>query len=403
MAGVCEGLGRAFDVDPVIFRVVFPVLVLAGGSGLLLYVLAWAGIPEAGRDTSLVEDAIGRGRPVRGLARWLPVLPFLLAALFLFGMIGGPGGPSDVLALAVVAVVAYWLWHRRPEEGDATAPAPAPVPPAAPSPPSGGAWATTGAGPVVAPAPPAAGAPPVDAPPVTSGDAAWSPAGGSPPDTPGYGAAGGDGDPWRDAPPPARRPSLGGLAASTLAVAAGVVLALNLGGSTEITLQAFLAGAILFVGVALVLATWFGRSGGLVVLGTALVVAFLVTSTTAVPVSGGAGERTWRPVGVEELRDDYRLGAGDALLDLADVDDLPAGTSRVEVRLGAGELRVVVPDDVTVEVDARAGMGEVVVLDRTENGFGVRSEVVDRQGGSPRLVLDARVGLGRVEVTRGAS
>jgi phage shock protein PspC (stress-responsive transcriptional regulator) len=431
VAGVCEGLGRSFDIDPVIFRVVFPVLVLAGGSGLLLYLLAWAGIPEEGRDTSLVEDAVGRGRPVRGLARWLPVLPFLLAGLFLLGMIGGPGGPSDGLALAVVAVVAFWLWQRRPDGDPRPTPPPVP-PPAAPSPPTGGSWAASGQAPLVAPAPPevgvtgatsaagaapgpdpdlpaappppAAGVPSPEAPPMTSGDAAWSPAGGPPHGTPGYGAAAAGDGPWHGATPTAtRRPSLGGLTASTLAVAAGVALSLNLGGLTQITLQAFLAGAILFVGVALVLATWFGRSGGLVLLGTALVVAFLVVSTTAVPVSGGAGERTWRPVGAEELRSEYRLGAGDALLDLSDVDDLPAGTSRVEVRLGAGELRVVVPDDTTVEVDARAGIGEVVVLDRTENGLGVRSEVVDRQDGSPRLVLDTRVGLGRVEVTRATS
>ena len=37
--GVCGGLGEYFDVDPVIFRILFVVLFLFGGCGLLLYLI----------------------------------------------------------------------------------------------------------------------------------------------------------------------------------------------------------------------------------------------------------------------------------------------------------------------------------------------------------------------------
>ena len=47
VAGVIAGLGHYFNVDPVVIRVLWIVLVLIGGSGILLYIIAWIAIPEA--------------------------------------------------------------------------------------------------------------------------------------------------------------------------------------------------------------------------------------------------------------------------------------------------------------------------------------------------------------------
>src|SRR6478735_1979406 len=41
VAGVAGGLGRHLDVDPLIIRVLFVVLVFFGGSGLLVYGVLW--------------------------------------------------------------------------------------------------------------------------------------------------------------------------------------------------------------------------------------------------------------------------------------------------------------------------------------------------------------------------
>jgi phage shock protein C len=46
IAGVCGGLGRYFNFDPVLFRIAFLVLLIPGGLGLLLYIIAWIAIPE---------------------------------------------------------------------------------------------------------------------------------------------------------------------------------------------------------------------------------------------------------------------------------------------------------------------------------------------------------------------
>ncbi len=47
LGGVCAGLAAYWDIDPVIIRVVFIVLVLLGGSGVLIYLILWLIIPEA--------------------------------------------------------------------------------------------------------------------------------------------------------------------------------------------------------------------------------------------------------------------------------------------------------------------------------------------------------------------
>ena|SRR5919197_4381000 len=46
IAGVCGGLGRYLDVDPVLLRIAFVVLAIAGGSGILIYIVALIVIPQ---------------------------------------------------------------------------------------------------------------------------------------------------------------------------------------------------------------------------------------------------------------------------------------------------------------------------------------------------------------------
>ncbi len=45
LGGVCGGLGEYFEIDPVLIRLVWLILILFGGVGLVLYVIAWAIIP----------------------------------------------------------------------------------------------------------------------------------------------------------------------------------------------------------------------------------------------------------------------------------------------------------------------------------------------------------------------
>jgi len=44
--GVCSGMGKYFDIDPVIIRIIFIILLFTGGSGFLAYIIAIFIIPE---------------------------------------------------------------------------------------------------------------------------------------------------------------------------------------------------------------------------------------------------------------------------------------------------------------------------------------------------------------------
>lgn len=45
IAGVCGGLGEYFNIDPVIMRLIVAATFLLGGSGLIIYLIAWFIIP----------------------------------------------------------------------------------------------------------------------------------------------------------------------------------------------------------------------------------------------------------------------------------------------------------------------------------------------------------------------
>ena len=45
IGGVCGGLAEYFGVDPVLVRVIFVVIAIFAGSGLLLYILLWLLVP----------------------------------------------------------------------------------------------------------------------------------------------------------------------------------------------------------------------------------------------------------------------------------------------------------------------------------------------------------------------
>ena len=45
IAGVCGGLGEYLNIDPTIVRLIFIVFSVWGGSGILIYLLAWVLVP----------------------------------------------------------------------------------------------------------------------------------------------------------------------------------------------------------------------------------------------------------------------------------------------------------------------------------------------------------------------
>lgn len=60
IGGVCKGIADAFDVDVTIVRAITAVLVIAAGSGPLIYLVLWAIMPSEDSDRSLATDAASR-------------------------------------------------------------------------------------------------------------------------------------------------------------------------------------------------------------------------------------------------------------------------------------------------------------------------------------------------------
>ena len=90
VAGVCSGIARALGVDPTVVRLVFALLALAGGAGILLYLGLWA--------------YLGRSRP------WLAGALGVLGIATVLGSLG----LSDrvVVGIAFVAVGLVVVWRR---------------------------------------------------------------------------------------------------------------------------------------------------------------------------------------------------------------------------------------------------------------------------------------------------
>ena len=62
VAGVCTGLAAYFGVDVNLVRLAFGVLTVFYGLGILLYLIAWAILPEEGEDGSILESFINKRR-----------------------------------------------------------------------------------------------------------------------------------------------------------------------------------------------------------------------------------------------------------------------------------------------------------------------------------------------------
>src|SRR5258707_10077973 len=107
LGGVCAGLGRYFNLSPMIYRIAFVALALAGGTGILLYVAAWLVMPEEGVEDSIAAEAIKhhRERPWLligvGLIGFAAIVALSSARVWpspghLWGAAGGAGGGAPL-------------------------------------------------------------------------------------------------------------------------------------------------------------------------------------------------------------------------------------------------------------------------------------------------------------------
>jgi hypothetical protein len=204
------------------------------------------------------------------------------------------------------------------------------------------------------------------------------------------------------APRAPRRPSLFAPVVGALLAASGVFGLLAVLGVYDVDLEVAFAAGVAMVGAAIAIgALTQRRVGWLVPLGLLLLAAFGAAAVTPVPISSGAGDKVERPLTAVALDPSYELGVGELELDLSAVELRP-GTTSIDASVGVGQLTVTVPEGVTLELDAHAGVGEIDILGEFDDGIDVdrRLTLPGSTPDAPVLDLEADVGLGAIEVLR---
>jgi MYXO-CTERM domain-containing protein len=398
VGGVCEGLAVASGVDVVWIRLL-AVAAAFSGVGVLAYLALWALVP--GEDTTI--GRVARQAPPDN-RRWLRIGIVAAALISVSNLFGGvwlvrgdddPGG--FFVGLTLLAVGAVLLWRRRRAETPAV-----PYVPTAPWPTTtADSAAATGSSSVAAHLP--APTPSADAPPPPASDAAF----GGPVVTPPWWARRADAD---EGSPPHRARHLAvrvliwmvvlGSAVVTAAVATAISV-----GALRMWAPGLWATLVIasLVGVAIA-----ATVAPLRIVGVSLVVlvAVGVGSLASLRSDGGIGERIVRPATAVEIPQEYRFGMGHLVVDLSSLPtaQLP---STLRIRQGIGQLEVIVPDGVTVDVSTRVSAGESIVLGRSQDGTSVRERIVDPASGtatgsvtSQTVTLDVRLGFGQLVVCR---
>ncbi|WP_427383717.1 PspC domain-containing protein [Janibacter sp. G56] len=389
IGGVCSGVAEALGIDPIIVRVVVVLLAVLPGIGVLAYLLAWLFLPtREGR--ILAEEAVVRADA------WAIVLIAVTAtavtSLFWWDNHTWPGPLPGML---IVGGLLWWIFFH--DNGaqrffDGRGSAQAPTPPAVPE----------GGAPVAGQAPPPPAGTVLGAGAPQAGTVLGA---GAPPAGPGhpYGSGYGFG-PSGPRPTPPSRPRrrslgfLGGVVTAGLAlVAYGVTMLVAREQSWDANHELLaLAAALATFGVVLLASGLRGRRGGFAsFLATILAIVTAISAALgATLLRDGVGDQTWRPTTVESRQ--YELGAGEATLDLTAYPADPDRVVDIDATIALGELRIIVPADLTVTIDSRIRGGGMVM----HNGDGVDEERWSFDGNrTSGLVQDSRtIGSGATEL-----
>ncbi|MBB5893330.1 PspC domain-containing protein [Kutzneria kofuensis] len=381
VAGVAAGIGRRYDIDPVIVRVALVVCTVYGGAGLLFYLLAWLTLAEENDEASALEAMVGRGRS--SMSRGFTILLCLLCVPAFGWLWGGQFGFfSGVLSAAALLGGLFLLHRNRAGLG---------VP---------GAPTTTSGGPMTAPS----------YAPGAAASTEWDPLGAAPlqwdlhdPNEPVTTqlATSDDQDKTLAVRPRKRHSAVGGVTMGLAVLTAAALLIFKAGlGLTWLTLPHILGIVAGVLAGGLVVGA-FARGGRGLIVPTVLVGVAAVALTNS-PNGGDSGFGDLRANPTDRLDASYSRSFGDVRLDLTDFKFDKEKPARTTVSVDAGEARVIVPANVNVEATCTANVGDVRCLTQRADWRDVNLHVVDNVPNAVGTIqLDVHAGAGDVEVYRG--
>ena len=403
LGGVCAGLGRQYDMDPVIFRIVLAVLSATGGLGLIFYGFAWLFVAYDDEENEVRKLLTGR---VNGQA-----LAGVLFALVGCGVFLSMLSNSKVLTFGatlslLLAGAGYWSRQRDTDDPDPlAAQAVADAPPEAQAPPVPASFPSWWREPIVK-----------DGTYVGGTGYLWGPRDTRDRDIAAVAIARGGGldRDIRTRQPKPRGPRWIGGWVFLLALVASVL-------GTGLTwddhalgtsLQTGLACALAVLGVGIAVSAFVGRTGaGSIFL--AIVTAGLLAGSAALPqdISTHWVRTDWAPATVAAVQEQYDLGTGVGTLDLSRIDLAKDQTVTTNAEVGMGHLKVIVPKDVTVRLVIEVGVGDVQLPGDDKQDVDVAPgrhkqltlDPADRTKDGGTLDLTLEVGVGQAEVARATS
>lgn len=426
LAGVCAGIARATNTDPLLWRVLFVVFALFAGVGVVAYVAGWLFLAEEGDSASPAEALFGRGQSSTSAA--LAIVLGVVLVVSTLTLIGSTDVPVAILLGVLIIGIVYlaerrggrpgspgWAFPPHPPQPAGSA-MPQAAPPFAPH----GPYAMGVGAPA---APTGTGAPRHQ--PSSEADTVWLP-GGTPPGTPqGTPPAGTPlgtppgtppPPPWvqqqRPPKPPREKSLLGRLTFFVALASVGVVAILDLlerHTGLSVPAAAYFAVPLAVVGLGLLVGTIRGRAYWLIALGVVLAIGLGITTAASVAEPAlrdvemairDRDARTWTPQSVEMIRSEYRIRLGDGTVDFREVN-FSEHTVTTDIRCEFCNVQVLVPPQVDVEIHPEQIVGAANLLGTSVESSNADTVRADGEGpGSGKLIINMYVRFGYAEVSR---
>ena len=384
LGGVATGIASYFDLTPIVVQVAFVASAAIGGFGALAYIACWFLIPKpSDPETRPVTITSDTTRAVFGVL-------FAVGAVSSSLTVGR--GTFEITVIPLLLIIAgFYLLNQRTQSA---APAQRPDPSF-----SSDAFSSDGN--------------PSDGNPSEAFSSDLLPNEAFPAGQSITSEFESEQRHWADvdtfaqpAEPRPPSPPVTSVTLATTAVVVGLLLTVNQFGPS-ISAVAIFGAALAVIGGGLVYGAFRGRARGVIPVGLLLILGLAVSPAFDALADGGTGNREYRPLTEETVRDVYDLGAGPLELDLRRVDFTEDRT--ISVNVGAGYAEIWVPIDVNVEIDAETTAGNVDLFGRETAGVyadatASRSALVGQTESSadrPTITIEADVTFGYVEVRRG--
>jgi hypothetical protein len=180
----------------------------------------------------------------------------------------------------------------------------------------------------------------------------------------------------------------------------GSLWALDVADAIDVRATIVLPAILAVLGLGLIVGATTGPHSGLIVAGVFLSLAVVAAAAVPAPFAGGMGDRRFVVTEQSQLQPTYQVGLGNLVLDLRGLDLSQAKS--VSISVGAGELSVVLPDEIPVRINATSGAGEINLLGQRTDGVAVSRDYQSDgyTAAEIRLNLDLNVGAGSIEVKR---